>query len=82
MQQQTFKTCEAIAQTLEARGFLTQTIAHYWRYWDKLIQYLSDNVVATYTPKAGLDFLLDVYGITARTGLTREQCGLSAPCSI
>ena len=72
MQQQTRITCEAIAQALEARGFLAQTIDHYWRYWDKLIQYLVANEVA-YTPKTGLDFLLDVYGITASTGLTREQ---------
>jgi len=73
MQQQIRKTCETVAQMLKERGFLPQTIDHYWRYWNKLLQYLSDNGMAVYTPKAGLDFLSEVCGITTSTGLGREQ---------
>lgn len=73
MQQQTRKICETVAQMLKERGFLPQTIDHYWRYWNKLLRYLSDNGVVAYTPKAGLDFLSEACGITASAGLGREQ---------
>ena len=73
MQQQIRKTCEEIAQMLKERGFLPQTIDRYWQCWNKLLRYLSENGVATYTPKGGLDFLSEACNITANTGVNREQ---------
>ncbi len=73
MQQQIHNACGTVSQMLKKRGFLPRTIDHYWRYWNKLLRYLSDNGVIDYTPKDGLEFLSEACGITASTGLNREQ---------
>ena len=71
--QQLSETCEAIAQTMKTRGFRKGTIDRYWRYWNKLLHYMSCNGINTYTPKTGLDFLSDNYGIFVDTVLTQEK---------
>jgi site-specific recombinase XerD len=71
--QQIRETCEAIAKTIKARGFRTETVNKYWRHWNKLLHYMSENKIAVYTPKVGLDFLEDGCGILINTELNREK---------
>jgi site-specific recombinase XerD len=66
-------TCEKIAGILETRGFKVSTIKKYWRYWNRLSNYLEEKDLKSYSAKIGLHFLSDVYGITVFTGLDRED---------
>ena len=73
MIQQISKGCEAIAKIMETRGFRTETVNKYWRHWNKLLHYMSQNEISTYTPNVGLDFLADVCGIFVNTKLDRAK---------
>jgi hypothetical protein len=65
--------CASIAEILKERGFKEATVEKYWLRWNGLLEYLSINKLKTYDAKTGLNYLVDIHGITAFKELDREE---------
>ena len=71
--QQIYESCNNVDKILKERGYLASTIDKYWRYWNKLMSYMSEYCINDYSPTVGLNFLLDIYSISTSSELDKEK---------
>lgn len=58
---------------LQERGYDSNTICRYQCCWNRLMTYMNEQRIESYSPKVGLDFLREVYGVTPMENLTKQQ---------
>ena len=58
---------------LRERGYGSNTICRYECCWNRLISYMHEQKIESYSPEVGLDFLEEVYGVTPMEELTKQQ---------
>lgn len=59
---------------LQERGYDYETICRYQCCWNLLMAYMNEQKIESYSPKIGLVFLREVYGVTPMENLTKQQC--------
>lgn len=58
---------------LQERGFDSKTICRYQCCWNRLMVYMNERKIESYSPKVGLVFLQEVYSVTPMENLTKQQ---------
>lgn len=64
---------ENVKEELSKAGYKPGIIQIYQRYWNALLTYEANNGIKEYSPKSGLRFLDNIYGISVFTALSKQD---------